>query len=124
MNFNQLYQLAKKSLNSRQLAQNAYAGSVAAALLTDQGNVYQGVCLDLPCALGFCGEKAAVATMITAGENRIEKIVAVNETGIIIAPCGSCRELIRQIHPDNLFCEVMLSDQIVLIEDLLPHQWL
>jgi len=63
---------------------------VAAALLSEKGNVYVGVCIDVCSGMGFCAEHAAIAAMITAGENKIEKIVAVGENGIY-SPCGRCR---------------------------------
>ncbi len=86
MKFEALIDIAKNTLNPRQLSENAEAGSVAAALVTDQGNVYRGVCIDVPCSMGFCAEHAAIAAMITAGESRIEKLVAVCEDGDIVAP--------------------------------------
>ena len=46
--------------------------------------------------MGFCAEHAAIAAMITAGENRITKVIAVYEDGTIIPPCGRCREFICQ----------------------------
>ena len=86
MEFEALIDIAKNTLNPRQLSENSTAGSVAAALVTDQGNVYRGVCIDVPCSMGFCAEHAAIAAMITAGESRIEKLVAVCEDGDIVAP--------------------------------------
>ena len=88
MDFEALTQIARQTLNPRQLTEDSSAGSVAAALITDQGNVYTGVCIDTPCSMGFCAEHAAIAAMITAGESRIEKIVAVNDEAGIVAPCG------------------------------------
>lgn len=123
MDFQELFTIAKATLNPRELSRSSSAGSVAAALLTDQGNVYRGVCIDTPCSMGFCAEHAAIAAMITAGENRIVKIVAVYETGEIIPPCGRCREFISQIHDENRTCEVMLKDKVVTIEQLLPERW-
>lgn len=123
MEWNALLQIAKDTLNPRQLSESSYAGSVAAALVTDKGNVYKGVCIDTPCSMGFCAEHAAIAAMITAGENRIEKIVAVCEDGDIVAPCGRCREFMYQIHADNLQTEVMLGRGVVTLRELLPHIW-
>ena len=123
MEWNALLQIAKDTLNPRQLSENSYAGSVAAALLTDKGNVYKGVCIDTPCSMGFCAEHAAIAAMITAGEDRMEKIVAVCEDGDIVAPCGRCREFMYQIHADNLQTEVMLGRGVVTLRELLPHIW-
>ena len=123
MDFKQLHEIALATLNPRKLARKSEAGHVAAALLTDKGNVYKGVCLDTVCALGYCAEYAAISAMITAGEHKIAKLIAVDEDGSILAPCGKCRELISQIHPDNGKCEVMLQDEIVTLNDLLPQRW-
>ena len=121
MDFNELYNIAKATLNPRELSKSSYAGSVAAALVTEKGNIYKGVCIDTPCSMGFCAEHAAIAAMITAGENRIVQIVAVSSNDGIVPPCGRCREFINQIHEDNKLCEVMFKDKVVTNDDLLPY---
>lgn len=104
-------------------------GDVAATIVTSSGSVFSGVCIDTPCGTGFCAEHAAVAAMVTAGEYRIAKIVAVwrNESGHlhVLPPCGRCREFIRQIDPANLDTEVVLgSDTSSALRDLLPRsEW-
>lgn len=123
MDFEALTQIARQTLNPRQLTEDSSAGSVAAALITDQGNVYTGVCIDTPCSMGFCAEHAAIAAMITAGESRIEKIVAVNDEAGIVAPCGRCREFMYQINHDNYSTQILLRSGIVTLEELLPHVW-
>lgn len=72
MEFNELLGIAKDTLNQRKLSKIASAGSVAAAILSDKGNVYTGVCIDVPAGMGFCAEHSAVAAMITAGESKFE----------------------------------------------------
>ena len=122
MNFDELYNIVKNTLNPRELSKSSYAGSVAAAILSESGKVYTGVCIDTPCSMGFCAEHAAIAAMITAGENRITKVIAVCEDGTIIPPCGRCREFICQIHDENYKCEVMFKkDMILTINELLPY---
>ncbi|MGZ3638015.1 MAG: cytidine deaminase family protein [Ktedonobacterales bacterium] len=101
-------------------------GDVGCALLTDQGQIYRGVCLDTGSGTGFCAETSAIAAMVTAGEVRIKQIVAVwkDENGgtYILSPCGRCRELIRQLHEDNLQTAVVLGeDHVVTLSTLLPH---
>lgn len=121
--FETLLKEAKAVLGHRKLSSDATAGGVAAALLTENGNIYTGVCIDLACSLGFCAEQAAMAAMITAGENRILKIVAISQEGAV-APCGRCREFMNQIHSDNLQTEIMLAqDKIVTLRELLPYIW-
>jgi cytidine deaminase len=124
MDFNQLLMVAKGLVKERKLSRIATAGTVAAAILTDKGNVYTGVCIDTPAGMGFCAEHAAIAAMITAGESHIVKCVA---TGIdddgACAPCGRCREFINSVHDENYKCEVMLEDgSITTIGQLLPYR--
>lgn len=124
MSFEKLIEAAKAVLNPRQIGKHSYAGSVASALMTDQGNIYTGVCIDTPASMGFCAEHAAIATMITAGEHRIEKVVSIYKDGNVIPPCGRCREFISKVHDDNKNCQVMVSEnKIMTIEELLPEQW-
>lgn len=124
MTFEELFQKAKTVLNYRQLSDCADAGSVAAAILTDKGNVYLGVCIDTACGMGFCAEHSAASAMITAGENTIVKIIAVNSEGKILPPCGRCREFLSQIGKNNLQAEVMVKENTVLkLKDLLPYDW-
>jgi cytidine deaminase len=75
-------------------------GDVASTLVTDRGTRYSGVCIDTSSGTGFCAEHSAIAAMVTAGEYRIAKIVAVwrHEDGAlhVLAPCGRCREFSDQ----------------------------
>jgi len=122
--FDELYQQARAILNPRKLSASAEAGGVGAALLTDSGRVYTGVCIDTACSMGFCAEHAAAAAMVTAGESRVLKMVAVNWDGAILPPCGRCREFISQLHDDNLQTEVMVDTGIILmLRELLPYDW-
>ncbi|MEM7534040.1 MAG: cytidine deaminase [Chloroflexota bacterium] len=124
MTFDELYNQAKAVLNPRKLSEEAEAGGVGAALLSESGAVYTGVCIDTACSMGFCAEHAAAATMITAGENRVLKMIAVGWDDGIMPPCGRCREFISQIHDDNLGTEVMVGDDVVVtLRDLLPYDW-
>lgn len=125
MEFSELQKIAKDTLNERRLSRIATAGTVAAAFLTDKGNVYTGVCVDVPAGMGFCAEYAAAAAMITAGESKIVKMVAtgIDDNGRGCAPCGRCREFINCLHDDNHLCEVLLEDgSITTMGELLPYR--
>jgi cytidine deaminase len=122
--FDALYELAKSVLNPRKLSDDADAGGVGAALLSDSGRVYTGVCIDTACSMGFCAEHAAAAAMVTAGENRVVRMIAVNWNGRILPPCGRCREFISQLHAANLEAEVMVAEGVVrTLRELLPFDW-
>jgi cytidine deaminase len=101
---------------------------VGCALISDQNHLYLGVCIDSPSSMGFCAESSAIAAMVTAGEYKIRKIVAVLTDGrgtFVGAPCGKCREFMRAIDSDNLKADVILgSHKVVKLGDLLPcHDW-
>ncbi|MGC2661145.1 MAG: cytidine deaminase, partial [Bryobacteraceae bacterium] len=85
------------------------AAGVALALITVQSNVYSGVCIDTACSLGFCAEHAAVAEMLKAHESEIRMIVAVNSRGVVLPPCGRCRELLWQVDNRNESTWVVLG---------------
>lgn len=112
-------------VNARRIG-DYLVGDVGCALVSASGAVYAGVCIDVTCGIGFCAEHSAVAAMVTAGENRIAKIVAVwtDENGAVsvLAPCGRCREFMRQIQDGALDTQVILGrDEVVTLADLLPH---
>jgi len=86
--FEALYEMARAVLNPRRLSESAEAGGVGAALLADDGQVYTGVCIDTGSSMGFCAEHAAAGAMVTAGANRVLRMVAVLWDGSVIAPCG------------------------------------
>jgi cytidine deaminase len=98
------------------------AGGVGAALLTDTGALFTGICVDARCSLGFCAEHAAIAEMLKSRQTRIVAIVAVCEDGTILPPCGRCRELIRQVNAENWNTTVVVAENIaVSLGSLLPH---
>jgi cytidine deaminase len=117
------------SLVSPRKTNDTLMGDVGCALVTDQGNVYLGVCIDTSSGMGFCAEHNAIGSMVTEKEFVIEKIVAVwkDENGdvYVIPPCGRCREFMRQVNEANLETEVILDkDKTAKLKELLPyHDW-
>ena len=91
MEWKELYNKAKEKLNPRMVSPFIEAGGVAAAILTESGNVYTGVCIDTACTLGMCAERNAIANMITNGESKIVRLVCVMRDGSVGSPCGDCR---------------------------------
>ena len=77
------------------LSNDFSAASVGAAIRTDKGNIFTGVCIDLASGLGFCAEVSAVAEMLKHRETRITDVVAVKRD-VILPPCGCCREMINR----------------------------
>lgn len=126
--WNELYNAAKKVLNPRKVSSIIEAGGVSAAIETESGKIYVGVCVDSACSLGICAERNAIFNMITNGEYKIKKIIAINSEGKVIPPCGACRELMSQLMPsDYKKIEIMLDYEkcnIVTLGDLTPEWWI
>lgn len=114
---------AASVINPRQNAEYTI-GNVGAALISERGKVYRGACIDVGSSMGFCAEHNAIGAMITAGEYRIRKIVAVWSDGQnlhVLSPCGRCREFMRQIDQANLDTQVVLDPQKAIpLNELLP----
>ena len=61
----------KKVQGFHEISDHMEAGGVAAAVLSESGKVYTGVCVDTACTLGVCAERNALFNMITNGESKI-----------------------------------------------------
>ena len=121
-----LYNEAKSKLSPRVISPFIDAGGVAAAILTDKGNVYTGVCIDTCSSLGMCAERNAIANMITNGEQNIEKLVCVMGDGRVGSPCGACREFLMQLGKDSPNIEILTELEgfkTVTLGDLVPDWW-
>ncbi len=119
----ELIQKARSVIHSRKSGDNLI-GDVGCALLSAQGILYLGVCIDVGSG-SLCAEPSAIAAMVTAGEYRIHKIVAVWTDGAdtyVLSPCGHCRQFMLQVDKENLQAEVILDrDRVVKLGDLLPY---
>ena len=101
-------------------------GSVGCALITSKNSIFKGVCIDTSSGMGFCAEHSAISQMITNGEYKIKKIVAVwkDDDGsyYILTPCGRCREFMWQTNPENIEAEVILGkEKTIKLKALLPY---
>lgn len=124
MDFKELYAMARALVCPHKLTKTTKIGMVACALETDKGSVYTGICAEISCSLGFCAEQAAVSSMLTAGESKISKLVAVYRDGKIISPCGKCRELLFHVNYNNFYTtQILLSNGIKRLCDILPESW-
>lgn len=124
--WDQMYQEAKRVQNDRTISPFIEAGGVSAAVLTKEGNIYVGVCIDTASTLGMCAERNAIASMITHGEHRIDKVLAVMPDGRAGAPCGACREFMMQLDKDSGDIEVLLDydeKKTVTLRELMPNWW-
>lgn len=122
----ELYEKAKNIRNPRNVSGMISAGEVGAAILTKKHNIYTGVCIDTASTLGMCGERNAIANMITNGENEIVKLVCIDSKGNVGSPCGACREYMMQLSKNSKNIEILKdinAKKIVKLEELIPDWW-
>lgn len=126
--WNTLYRAAKSVLKPRKVSEMLEAGGVAAAVESETGKIYVGVCVDSACTLGICAERNAIFNLLTNSENGIKRVVAVNRKGKVLPPCGACRELIAQLMPNRYkTVEVLLNyekGEVVTLGELTPKWWI
>src|SRR3989338_3137125 len=111
MSTKELLTEALKIAKKKKLTDQCTIGEVSSALITDKNHLYKGLSVNASCGLGFCAEHSAIATMISHGESRIKKIVAVHYDGKILPPCGKCRELIIEVNDNNKDTEVIIDKE-------------
>ncbi len=124
--WNILYEKAKGVQNDRVVSPFIEAGGVVAALMTENGNIYVGVCIDTCSGLGICAERNAIANMLTYGESKIKRIVAVMPNGRVGYPCGACREMLMQLDKDSGEIEILAdldTMKTVKLGELVPEWW-
>jgi len=126
--WDQMYRAAKKAQRPRVVSSYVEAGGVSAAILSDRGNIYTGVCVDTCSTLGICAERSAIFQMLTCGDDKIRKVLALMPNGKSGPPCGACRELMVQLMPESFGeIEVMLDYEkktVVKMKDLTPLWWI
>lgn len=126
--WNRMYEAARAVQNDRKISDYIEAGCVAAAVMSDSGRIYTGVCVDTCSTLGICAERNAIFNMITNGESRITRVLAVMPDGKTGAPCGACRELMVQLMPDGYRdVQIMMdyeSGRVLTLGQLTPEWWI
>lgn len=126
ISWKELYEAACAVQAPRTVSPFIEAGGVAAAVLTQAGNVYTGVCIDTCSGLGMCAERSAMAAMLTHGESRIARVVAVMPDGRVGSPCGACREFMMQLDAAAGGIEILLdlkTEKTVRLKELVPDWW-
>ena len=124
----EMYEAAKSVQNDRKISSYVDAGGVAAVVLSESGKIYTGVCIDTCSTLGICAERNAIFNMITNGEDKLSKVLALMGSGKTGAPCGACRELMVQLMPnDYKNIEIMLDyekGRTITLGELTPEWWI
>ena len=113
---------------AREVMGRAYAPyskfRVGAVLRGANGKLYAGCNVENAAfPQGTCAEVAAVAVMVTDGERRIAEALVMSEGDVLIAPCGGCRQHLREFAGDATpihLCDPTGVRRTVTMGELLP----
>lgn len=123
-----LYDAAKAVQKPRKISDYVTCGEVSAAIMSKSGNIYTGVCVDTCSTLGICAERSAIFAMLAAGEQEIDRVLAILPDGTSGAPCGACRELMVQLMPGAYHDIEIMTDmntgRTVRLGDITPEWWI
>ncbi|GAB4423594.1 MAG: cytidine deaminase [Anaerolineae bacterium] len=117
--------LLAQAIEARQQSYSPYSHyAVGAALLTRGGKIYLGCNIEnAGYTASVCAERVAIFKAIFDGERDFVAIAVATANGG--APCGVCRQVMREFAPD---LTVVLGDtsgqyQVLTLPDLLPHSF-
>ncbi|APX90275.1 cytidine deaminase [Brevirhabdus pacifica] len=90
--------LLDAAIKVRENAHAPYSGfRVGAALRGSDGRIYVGCNVEnVAYPEGTCAEAGAIAAMVAAGVTRLEEVVVVAGGAAPVAPCGGCRQKLRE----------------------------
>ena len=122
-----LYEAARAVQKEVRISDNMTAGEVSAAIESESGKIYTGVCVDSACSLGVCAERNAMFNMITSGEYKIKRVLSIMPDGNTASPCGACREFMMQLMGNDYKDVEIMADytnnKVVKLNELTPDWW-
>ncbi len=99
---------------------------VGAAILTASGRVFSGTNVEnASYGLCNCAERTAVFSAVAAGERVVTACVVYTPTPKATAPCGACRQVLREFGPKAWLKSVCDSADSfeATVETLLPRSF-
>ena len=97
---------------------------VGAALLSASGKVYEGCNVEnISFGLTMCAERVAIGAALADGASEFVAIAIVTDSKVPTLPCGACRQVLAEFHPDIRIVTSTLGGQreTVQLSHLLPR---
>ena len=97
--------------------------AVGAAVHCANGKIYGGCNVEnASYGLCVCGERNAIFHAACAGEREMTELCVVADTSGPVAPCGACRQVMREFGIQIVILANMKGDfKITTVEELLPY---
>lgn len=100
---------------------------VGAAIRTTGGQIFSGCNIEnASYGLTLCAESNAISHMICAGEHDIQEVVIISSGDEPCAPCGACRQKIREFATSDTMIHMCNADGIAKslnMEAVLPDSF-
>jgi len=128
LNSDSMYNPEHLLILAEQARKNAYCKysgfAVGAALLTESGVIYTGCNIENSSyPVGICAERVAFGKALSDGHRKFRAIAIAGapeqeQKTAFCPPCGMCRQFMSEFCQDDF--EIILSDKIYQMKDLLP----
>jgi cytidine deaminase len=122
MDIKMLTQEARKAMEKAYVPYSKF--QVGAALLTEDGKVYQGCNIENAAySMCNCAERTAIFSAYAQGDRKFKGLAVIADTDRPVSPCGACRQVISELCPNDM--KVVLTNlngdiKEITVEELLP----
>ncbi len=119
-------ELVERARAARRNAYAPYSGfAVGAALLTEDGEVFEGANVEnASYGLSVCAERSAAVCAVSAGHTRFRAIAVAGPDGATAAPCGACRQFLNEFSPGmSVFYTTPNGPVRAALRELLPDSF-
>ncbi|MBT2754689.1 cytidine deaminase [Mesobacillus foraminis] len=122
MDTKMLIQEARKAMEKAYVPYSKF--QVGAALLTEDGKVYQGCNIENAAySMCNCAERTAIFSAYAQGDRKFKGLAVIADTDRPVSPCGACRQVISELCPNDM--KVVLTNlngdiKEITVEELLP----
>lgn len=113
---------AKKAMEKAYVPYSKF--QVGAALLTEDGKVYQGCNIENAAySMCNCAERTALFSAYAHGDRKFKTLAVIADTDRPVSPCGACRQVISELCPNDM--KVVLTNlngdiKELTVAELLP----
>ena len=96
--------------------------AVGAALLCQDGTVYQGCNIEnASYGMTNCAERTAICKAVSEGHRLFQAIAIIADTEDPCAPCGACRQVMVEFNiPTIILTNLKGHTQVYTLDELLP----
>lgn len=96
--------LVAAAVEARRHAHAPYSRyAVGAAILTEDGRVYQGCNVEISSySLTCCAERVAIFKAVSEGRLRVRAVAVVTDSDPPASPCGACRQVLHDFGSPDL----------------------